>query len=649
MNIGLFVDYYFNISSMQIIEYLEQACEKFGHQLYIFEGRSINDVEPMIRPYNSIYHILSEKRIDGLILIASSLVDTDNIQKMDAYLKSIHIPVVTIGRKIGDFPYVHSDNESGIRKVFGHLYGHGKRKIAFVTGLMEQKDAIERYETYKSLLQENNLAYNPGFVYEGAFSKRSGRDAALHFAPFIKNNEIDTIIFSNDDMASGALTAFQALGICCPEDVLLTGYDNVSWSALTDPPLTTVSQNYFKMAAAAWRILLGQISVKQSFQASERSTGETTAFNAFVAGAVAMEEKVAVDLVVRASCGCLENVETFINEGLTLVNQNNMSVSEHFQTFNLDLLLQRLYGTIAYHEIQNFIIVHFPTPSPFTTFETYTLPLEAEVLFCVVGGKPCNEKMRFSTSDILPPEIKERMDKSPLILKPLYFSDSVFGYFVSSYKNISGHILSEIRLFLSDHIQGSLLLNAHVEMEQKLNDTLAELQAVNQRLSLLSHRDDLTGLLNRRGFFGESRKCFGCTSKDSHIIAYIDMDHLKTINDLYGHEEGDFAIRTVAQVLSESVREGDLVCRQSGDEFLLFIREAGKSVIPYMEKRFANNLRNANETLGKPYLIDFSWGFIPVTRFDDFDDCLRQADDRMMASKRKKKEVQKKEEHLEGS
>lgn len=84
-----------------------------------------------------------------------------------------------------------------------------------------------------------------------------------------------------------------------------------------------------------------------------------------------------------------------------------------------------------------------------------------------------------------------------------------------------------------------------------------------------SETDYLTGLYNRRFFFGYGQKCFANAKrhKDNMTVAMLDIDHFKSINDTYGHDGGDEALKAVSDVLKGRFRESDIVSRFGGEEF----------------------------------------------------------------------------------
>lgn len=106
-------------------------------------------------------------------------------------------------------------------------------------------------------------------------------------------------------------------------------------------------------------------------------------------------------------------------------------------------------------------------------------------------------------------------------------------------------------------------------LNQKLEDTHAELKRSNGKLLHISQRDALTGLANRRYFLSALEKALARAQRNSGNLAvfFLDLDHFKDVNDTLGHDAGDELLVVVAQRLCCAVRTGDMVCRLGGDEF----------------------------------------------------------------------------------
>lgn len=116
-------------------------------------------------------------------------------------------------------------------------------------------------------------------------------------------------------------------------------------------------------------------------------------------------------------------------------------------------------------------------------------------------------------------------------------------------------------------------LSAAAEVERRLvaqHERIAYLEA-------LSVTDELTGLLNRRGFDEALRRVLLSASRygDEGVLLVCDLDDFKSVNDRYGHVAGDIALREVGRLLKTQVREIDFVARLGGDEFALILVQTG--------------------------------------------------------------------------
>lgn len=128
-------------------------------------------------------------------------------------------------------------------------------------------------------------------------------------------------------------------------------------------------------------------------------------------------------------------------------------------------------------------------------------------------------------------------------------------------------------------------------------------------------RDDLTGLHNRRGLLHvvEALMKLGVRAERPLSLVYIDVDHMKTINDTFGHAEGDRALVDVARILESNLRESDFIARLGGDEFCVVLSGGTEAQDGAAIARIERAVRAHNATAGRPYEVSFSVG---VARFD---------------------------------
>lgn len=119
-----------------------------------------------------------------------------------------------------------------------------------------------------------------------------------------------------------------------------------------------------------------------------------------------------------------------------------------------------------------------------------------------------------------------------------------------------------------------VILNAKIRAMERITEMRNELSALNQELTILSQRDGLTELFNRRTFEEKANEAWEVAARNKHptTIILLDIDHFKLYNDYYGHPAGDDCIQKVAQALSKCLsRPGDVVARYGGEEFIAIL------------------------------------------------------------------------------
>ena len=165
-------------------------------------------------------------------------------------------------------------------------------------------------------------------------------------------------------------------------------------------------------------------------------------------------------------------------------------------------------------------------------------------------------------------------------------------------------------------------------------DDISEWKASEKELKRDASLDPLTTAYTRRVGYQRLQEMINARHEEHNCAALIDIDKLKYINDTYGHVEGDYAIKAVAEVLMTSVRENDWVIRIGGDEFIVLFgkcRDAQASeAIARMKKKLSENSAKAN----KPYTISFSSGIANIDdSIEQISDLVAVLDERMYEEK----------------
>ena len=187
------------------------------------------------------------------------------------------------------------------------------------------------------------------------------------------------------------------------------------------------------------------------------------------------------------------------------------------------------------------------------------------------------------------------------------------------------HVTGEQHTGFSDNTVQDL------ETLAKLSGARIGLLRVMAETQLQATTDSLTGLLNRRSF---EQRVSAVRHEESHVvISMADLDHFKLLNDSYGHETGDRALRLFAQVLRESLRAQDLVCRHGGEEFAIAIPGCGIDKAREILEAAQSRLEAATVVAGLPKFT-VSFGVIQADPKDDLPTILSRADTALFRAKR---------------
>lgn len=121
------------------------------------------------------------------------------------------------------------------------------------------------------------------------------------------------------------------------------------------------------------------------------------------------------------------------------------------------------------------------------------------------------------------------------------------------------------------------------------------------------NRDTVTNLLTRSQL--ERRMKFLINRHQPFSIIMIDLDKFKSINDTYGHKEGDDALKLISNLMEKSIKQTDQAFRYAGDEFVILVDSADPKSPSHIANRLMINLHKMNNHAKKPYMLSFSFGF----------------------------------------
>lgn len=494
--------------------------------------------------------------------------------------------------------------------------GRGEANIVHLIPF-DHPDTITRLADYKRALANRGIPFDERMVYEGDYWTKKAKEAADYFTMELAEKP-EVIVCANDYMASSLMNELIAKGFLVPDDIAVSGFDNIWESSITLPPITTVSVPVHDM-------------VKQAVGLIEAMwRGETVPQKSYVNS----------EVIFRNSCGC----ETFnmqsmlakrvrqMNEYQSIMESNQSNTYMFIDLSDLDHVdgIEKSLRIGANDHIDSFFICLGEGRGE--QYPKYCSPANGFAKKSkVVGGlfhkRACVFDV-FETSRLLPKDVSE--DK-PMIYYffPIHNNQFSYGYLAVSYEdNYSTN--KTFNNWLA--ILGNALEMIRIKQKN---------QGLLQELNNLYVHDALTGLYNRRGFDSVSLEKYKRAKKEkkSFVIFAIDMDNLKVVNDRFGHMNGDLALRTIGEAMQAVAGKEDACARVGGDEYNVVGIGYTEDMAEQFVKDFNGYLADFNEESELPYLVKASVGYclLESEKERDLEDCVNAADGKLYEYKRDKK------------
>lgn len=211
--------------------------------LVVCVGHKMAGTEPDDAAHNRVFRLALERPWDGLVL--AHIV----YQHMSAAARATlagwtdALPVAVTSAPLGSAPVVGFENGAGMAELMEHLLGHHRKKrVVFVAGPLETEDASTRHRVWSEAMEAAGLPHGPEWVVQGDFNPLFCPELVGQVAQRIRERDADAVVASSDLVAVELLRELPGLGVRIPEDVAITGFDDVPLATLVDPGLTTVVQ-----------------------------------------------------------------------------------------------------------------------------------------------------------------------------------------------------------------------------------------------------------------------------------------------------------------------------------------------------------------------------------------------------------------------
>lgn len=600
----------------ELITSLNNELVKRGGRLFVFStisdlffGTEAEDGE------SSVFRLMNFSMIDAVIVHADALKDGEVLENLVSKVYSAGKPIFYIGKaheKCVNFTF---DYKKGFEKVVRHVVEfHKTKSIHMIAGLKDNIFSDERIDIFKKVIEENNIPFDDSMLSYGDFWAVPTEKA---ICKLVEEKRVPkAVICANDSMAITAALALKNNGYRVPEDVIVTGFDGIVDARFNEPKITTVFCSYSR---------LGKMIV-------------SAIYDKFDGKKLQNEYLIEPVLQPARSCGCYGNETDPVSEYISSMTKRFYSFQEDDKRLNrislriqgctkIDQIGKILDDQTLLYDMACIVDDDFvdPTLNPMDDTSHEIMEQTAHAIY--KSGR--NSELRTEITVFPLKELYHDLEnfadglKAPLIFNALAYRCNPFGYVCYFYKDC-----------FKDNYAKTL------QITLTLCSALSGFRAARYQRYLLEHieesyrRDTLTGLYNRRGFiqmFPEFKK--SCGSIMTAVLA--DLDDLKGLNDNHGHDEGDVAIRAVAQALMNSCPEDSVCVRFGGDEMFAVIKGRADDEI---RVKINDRLSDFNAKSGKPYTVSASVG-IYTTDSDDatFEELVRKSDQLMYNEKIAKK------------
>ncbi len=558
--------------------------------------------------------------LDGII-IAPDVMLLPNLKEQ--YLKYIesrsHCPVVSVRRETSNYYNVLIDDNTVLDEIISHFIKvHGFSRLNFLSGPKGFVDTDKRLANYKKILSEHNIPIEENRIYYGDLLRQAGYDAVEYWLN--SDQELpQAIICANDNMAITVCRALAGKGISVPDQIAVTGCDDVEDAAEFSPSITTAKMPVYDMGIeAVMKIHRHNLGIEQPKYSYMKTV-----------------------TMYRASCGCKRNWYHESNNR----RRNHIIARETLQseiTRNAYMSTD-LTGLTKLEDIIRKLWIYINQNTNYTHFcmclqknwDTYHSQCEEEqalaedelIMEIGIKNRAGFTKVKCSKKELIPNELKEEVPMA-YFFAVLHHQGHCFGYAGISFSKMQTYM----RTFQAWLINVSNALE-NVRLHSELNRLVYKLED-------MYIRDELTGLYNRRVLDTLGKKYLNhCRSEKTILMVFTaDMDRLKYINDKFGHSYGDIALKVVANALLHAADDDEICIRLGGDEFMAIGMDYDDAKMIKFINKFVEELNKFNETKEQDFSVYVSYGYHLILPGEDtkLEGCLGSADALMYQQKYEK-------------
>jgi len=250
--IGIILSYIDDPYFSRVLEGVEDTVQPEGYGLFV--AASHHDVARE----QAAVSAMMEHRVDGVILCTPPFRVEHSRQ-----MEGSGLPLAVVNNQgVDHYDYsVDHDDEQGARQVVRYLIEQGHRRLAYLGNALSGLTNHNRLSGFKDEMESAGLEACPDLIFNGPDGRPEGGYAGARYFLSLPEHPSAIVCF-NDMMAVGLIHGLQEAGLHIPQDISVTGFDDIDLAAYLTPPLTTYSQPRYELGAEAARLMLRLLSVK---------------------------------------------------------------------------------------------------------------------------------------------------------------------------------------------------------------------------------------------------------------------------------------------------------------------------------------------------------------------------------------------------
>lgn len=594
--IGIFISHIFGSFQKQLCQGIIDTVQTYGYCTDIFTSMDGENISYYASGENSILKIPHFEDFSGIVF-ASDTYLSENLKQsiLHTLQKKCTCPVIEVNQKNGSYPAIFLENNSQALELTCHLITtHHLKHICYLGNSLEQPFSKKREDAFRQAFAQHNLSLSPQTFYECGYTPEEIGTALDFF--FSSDFKPEAIVCYNDRMALTLMQILSQRGIRIPEDIAVTGFDNLESGSYTTPSLTTVTFPIYELGCETAKQLLTAMESKE----------------------IPPVTTVTSMPVYRTSCGCHA---PSASAALTFQQKQQQHIEELESSIIYDLnmssslneitdidsgmdLLENFVNRLTCHEMYLCLYPDWDTAPDHILEMTDSLVSEdideasIQLKFASRSGKRLQE-CTFKRRHTLPDYILESSSYA-YIYTPLFFGNHTFGYLAFSFAENQIH-------YPFSYVSWIMNINGMLQNVCQIR----HMGLLTEQLELISQFDELTGLYNRSVFFQLAQPYILETLAHSGTItAYVfRLKNLKVINTSYSYLEGDFALQVLGQALKQALDVTALCGRAGSCEFYVLTEDDTETAAKRLMEKVEQYLNNYNRIHNKPYPLTISSGY----------------------------------------